>query len=182
MGSTLEIESEFGVGSTFGFTLIQKILDDTPANKTMAPISYKSNFSREYKESFTAPDAKILLVDDTPINRKVIKNLLKATQVQISEASSGFEAIELCKQTRYDLILLDHLMPEMDGVETLASLMNNEDIPNFDTPVIALTANKSEHSKEYYEARGFRAYVSKPVHPAILEEAVRNNLPKTLIK
>ena len=116
------------------------------------------------------------MVDDTRVNLNVITKLLKRTQIQIDTAFTGFEDIEKAKTTHYDIMLIDHMMPEMDGIETLQRLKELD--PQSDTVYIVLTANAISGAREMYLAAGFHNYLSKPVKGKILEDMIRSNLPK----
>ncbi len=178
MKSKLEVESEYGKGSIFSFTLRQRVIDNTPVGNIQESISKMGSYGISYKESFIAPDAKILVVDDNSTNRLVIKNLLKQTKIQIDEADSGQATLELIKDNAYDCILLDHMMPGMDGLETLAHIKSMPNHPNENTPVVALTANAISGAKEFYLDNGFDDFLSKPVSPEKLEKMVKGYIPE----
>ena len=118
LGSRLAVESTYGKGSKFSFELEQKVMDPQPIGDFSARVRQSAE-NYNYSTRFCAPEAKILVVDDNGVNRKVLRNLLKETQIQVTEAGSGAECLALVQEGRYDLIFLDHMMPEMDGVETL---------------------------------------------------------------
>ena len=128
-----------------------------------------------YRELFQAPEAKILVIDDTEMNITVIQNLLKKTKMQIDSALSGKEGLALAKKTKYDVMLIDHMMPEMDGVETLVAIRMND--TNKETPAVALTANAISGAREMYLEAGFDAYLSKPVEGKLLEKLLQDLLP-----
>ena len=111
------------------------------------------------------------------MNISVVEGLLKSTQIQVDKASGGLEALEKCENTYYDLILMDHMMPNIDGIETLHRL-KAIDGPNVDTPVIVLTANAVAGAKEMYENEGFIDYMSKPIQGKPLEEKILQYLPE----
>lgn len=180
MNSELQVESEYGKGSRFSFALEQKIVDGTPIGDFESKVKHMAeNFS--YESSFLAPDAKLLVVDDNAVNRKVLRNLLKETEIQVSEAGGGEECLRLVQENRYDLILLDHMMPEMDGVETLHHMKELLDYPCKDTPVVVLTANAVAGAREQYLKEGFDDFLSKPIVPDKLEHMIRNMLPEELL-
>ncbi|MBQ1880635.1 MAG: response regulator, partial [Lachnospiraceae bacterium] len=178
MGSHLTVESEYGKGSTFSFVLSQGVKDWSPIG------DYEESFKRSvsermrYRERFTAPHARLLVVDDTPVNLSVFQSLLKRTKVQIDTALSGDEGISLFRKNHYDVIFLDHMMPEKDGIETLHELRSNKTGPNIDTPAICLTANASLGAREIYRSRGFDDYLSKPINSEVLEAMLADYLPK----
>ena len=180
MSGTITARSVLGSGSTFTVELPQKVVDSTPCGGVN--LNYSAGAEHEYHHSFEAPEARILAVDDLPVNLLVIANLLKETRIKIDTAGSGRECLDKCSQQKYDLILMDHMMPEMDGVQTFEKLHGDKSSPNFDTPVIMLTANALAGMREQYMDVGFADYVSKPVRGAKLEEAIRRNLPESLIK
>lgn len=180
MSGTITARSVLGSGSTFTVELPQKVVDSTPCGGVN--LNYSAGAEHEYHHSFEAPEAKILAVDDLPVNLLVIANLLKETRIKIDTAGSGRECLDKCSQQKYDLILMDHMMPEMDGVQTFEKLHGDKSLPNFETPVIMLTANGLAGMREQYMDVGFADYVSKPVRGAKLEEAIRRNLPESLIK
>lgn len=180
MSGTITARSVLGSGSTFTVELPQKVVDSTPCGGVN--LNYSAGAEHEYHHSFEAPEAKILAVDDLPVNLLVIANLLKETRIKIDTAGSGRECLDKCSQQKYDLILMDHMMPEMDGVQTFEKLHGDKSLPNFETPVIMLTANALAGMREQYMDVGFADYVSKPVRGAKLEEAIRRNLPEYLIK
>lgn len=129
------------------------------------------------KEFFRAPDARILLVDDTRMNLTVAAGLLKNTGMAIDAVTSGEEAVRLARTTPYDLILMDQRMPLMDGTEALRRIRAQEDGANPDTPVICLTADAVSGAKERYLAQGFTDYLSKPIDSAALENTLLKYLP-----
>lgn len=180
MSGTITARSVLGSGSTFTVELPQKVVDSTPCGGVN--LNYSAGAEHEYHHSFEAPEAKILAVDDLPVNLLVIANLLKETRIKIDTDGSGRECLDKCSQQKYDLILMDHMMPEMDGVQTFEKLHGDKSSPNFETPVIMLTANALAGMREQYMDVGFADYVSKPVRGAKLEEAIRRNLPESLIK
>lgn len=172
------MQSKYGEGSVFSFSIKQKIIDATPVGDIQDTLRDKKT---EYKRGFTAKGAKILLVDDSNLNRKVIKSLLEQTLVEIDEASSGYECLEKAKETKYDLILLDHMMPGIDGIETLKRIKEDASNPNLDTTVIALTANALSGVREEYINAGFDGFMAKPVKPSVLEDTVQSFLPSDKI-
>lgn len=181
MGSKLEVSSIYGMGSVFAFDLQQKIIDEEPIGDFEQALKRSIAKRKEYHESFTAPDAKILVVDDTVMNLTVIENLLKKTKIHIDTATSGMECIEKLNHNKYDMIFLDHRMPEMDGIETFRLIRKHELLDKENTPVIALTANAISGSREMYLKEGFDDYISKPIDPTHLEVVIlKYLLPKGL--
>ena len=129
------------------------------------------------KERFTAKDARILAVDDNPMNLRVFLNLIKRTQISVDTAESGDEGIRLASTNQYDVFVFDHMMPEKDGIETLAEIRADKEGPNADTPAICLTANAIPGAREYYIGAGFDDYLTKPVDPDALEKMLRTYIP-----
>ncbi len=180
MKSSLHVESEYGKGSTFSFVLEQKVNSE----ELIGEFDMKKKRELElakYQAIFTAPDAKILVVDDNAMNRKVFCNLLKETKIQVDEANCGEKCLEMIKEERYDLIFMDHMMPGMDGIETLHAMKGMPENLCIDVPVIILTANAVMGAKENYLKEGFDAFLSKPVEPNKLETMIFEMLPKDLL-
>lgn len=180
MNSQLEVESEYGKGSTFYFTLRQQLVDRTPIGK-LDILSNNTTASPKQNARFLAPDAHILVIDDNKVNLSVVKGLLKRTKIQIDTAESGEICIEKIEKNHYDLILLDHLMPGMDGIETLEKIRAKGGIYQ-NIPVIALTANVMSGARERYINAGFLDFLEKPVSGNALEEMIFQYLPQDLIQ
>ncbi len=179
MGSELKIESEYEKGSVFHFVLEQKIVDKSPLGDFTASFS-RVGEEKFFRSSFVAPDARILVVDDYPMNIKVLKNLLKQNKVQIEGVESGRECLRLLRQQSFDLIFLDHRMPGMDGVETLHEMRKQE--LGKGVPVIMLTANAIVGDREKYLEEGFDEFLSKPIMPERLEKIMLQFLPEKYIQ
>ncbi len=181
MGSTLSVESEYRKGSTFSFVLSQGIRDASPVGDILS-MEQEQMVTSNYLPMFTAPDAKILVVDDNAMNRKVFRILLADTKIQIEEASSGILCLEMVKTKPYDIIFMDHMMPEMDGIETYSIMKRMKYYPNEHTPVVVVTANAIKGARDRYIVKeGFRAYLSKPIEYIELEKLIKNLLPKNLV-
>lgn len=180
LGSKLQVESVYGKGSKFFFELKQNIIDNTPIGDFDFRI-HEIARNYHYKTKFYAPDAKILVVDDNAVNRRVLRNLLKETYIQVTDAESGTQCLKLVQKNHYDLIFLDHMMPEMDGVETLHHIKALRDFPCQNTPIIVLTANAITGAKEQYLSEGFDDFLSKPIVPEKLENLIKKMLPKELL-
>lgn len=176
MNGTIDVESTPGKGSTFTANIPQKISDAAPAGVFVKDEEIKKE---AYRESFRAPDADILVVDDAKLNLKVVQALLRKTRIKIDTADGGKRAIEMCNAKKYDLILLDHRMPEPDGIQTFRAIQS--DGPNTDTPVIMLTANVVGGAEVEYRKIGFADYLSKPIHGEDLEASLMKHLPKDKI-
>ena len=181
MGGEVFAESTYGKGSCFTAKIPQKIADAKPMGDFGKRYQQYLSTSDDDKLSFLAPDAKILVVDDVTMNLKVVEGLLKATKIQIDTAVSGSECLECVKTTPYQMIFLDHMMPEMDGLETLEHMKNLADNPNAQTPVIMLTANAIVGAKEEYIEAGFTDYLTKPIRETELLEMNLKYLPEELV-
>lgn len=182
MGSQLIIDSEYGVGSIFSFELIQQIADASE----LGPFS---SFSEEDSETpvpvtprFTAPEAKILVVDDNEMNRFVFRGLLKYLKVQVTFAESGKECLSAIATRHFDLIFMDHLMPELDGIETLHIMKKRSGHLCTDSKIIAVTANAYPDARDVYLKEGFDDFLEKPVEGKQLESIIYQYLPKSLIR
>ena len=181
MDSRLEVESEYGKGSVFSFSISQKIQNNEPiGNYTDAVKRLYKKYSK-YKQSFTASDASVLIVDDTKINLTVIKGLLKKTLMRVDTAGSGEEALKLLDKNVYDILLFDHMMPEMDGIELLYNLKRKVNNPNREKPCIILTANAVSGAREEYLKNGFDDYMAKPISGMALETLLKKYLPGSKI-
>ncbi len=179
MGSHLDVKSTYGEGSEFSFTIRQKVLKWEPIGDDLERFGDESEKIPEYKELFHAPGARILAVDDTEVNLAVVKNLLKLTQIQIDTATSGTEAINAFSSNKYDIVFIDHMMPDMDGLETLKRI---KELPGADeVTFIVFTANAVSGAREMYLEAGFEDYISKPVDGRRLEELILRYLPKDKI-
>ena len=181
MGSELQVESKYGLGSKFSFSLRQTVIKWEELGDYEA--AYKASLASrgKYHEKFRAPKAEILVVDDTPMNLEVFINLLKKTEIKIETAATGEEALSLAFDKEYDVIFLDHMMPDKDGIETLHEMRERKDAPNLQTPVICLTANAISGAREKYLAEGFDNYLTKPIDSVKLEEMLIEYLPEEKI-
>lgn len=180
MGSHVEVQSEYGKGSVFSFRLEQKVLDWEENGPYTERLNKNIEGIKEEQALFTAHKAQILVVDDTAVNLTVAKGLLKRTCVCVDTATSGKECLRMLEEKAYHVVLLDHRMPEMDGVETLRQirLLENE---NRNVIVIALTANAISGAKEYYLREGFNDYLTKPINGNRLESMIVKYLPEEVI-
>lgn len=183
MGSRIQIESRYGKGSKFYFDLEQTVVDRKPVGNLHRKIKESRLGGWSLGVSFVAPRARVLVVDDNRMNLEVFKGLLKDTQMQIDTADDGKTALErLCAES-YDMVFMDHMMPEMDGLETYEKLKDMwkncpEEVKTPETtPVIVLTANAIAGVREMYLEKGFRDYMSKPVDYASLEQMIVRYLP-----
>lgn len=174
MDGTIQVESTFGKGTAVTITIPQKIVDRRPVSETPE----LPRTEEKITDSFTAPDVKVLIVDDNVINRKVARNFLKKYGFDLSEAESGAEAVELVRATRYDIIFMDHMMPGMDGVEA-AQIIRRDCGENGTTPaMVALTANAMEGMREYFLGCGFQDFISKPLDRKELNRLLLRWIPE----
>ena len=172
MNSSLQVESEYGKGSTFSFTIEQRIVDSTP----LGDIARNFNIKRqkyEHEEKIKASDKKVLIVDDNNMNRRIFSALLKKSEIQVVEAEGGNECLALVSSQEFDMIFLDHMMPGMDGIETIRAMRTLADNKNRMTPVIAITANAIDGAEAYYLKEGFDGYISKPIEPEYLNNIIK---------
>lgn len=181
LGGTISVSSVYTKGSTFEVELDQEIADESIIGDFSTIKLHKAGEKYEYHQSFEAPDAKILVVDDNTTNLLVVKKLLKDTRVQITTADSGKAALEHTLQVKYDVILMDHLMPEMDGIECMHAIKEQPGGLCKLTPVVALTANAGSENQALYRHEGFDEYLVKPVDPESLENVIQNLLPADMV-
>lgn len=181
MNGEIVVTSEYGKGSVFTVSIPQKIISDLKIGDISEKYNEPSN-KKKKKSTFTAPDANVLVVDDVKMNINVFKALLKRTEINVDSAMSGSEALDMIKEKKYDIIFLDHMMPDMDGIETYQNMKMLEDNPNKDTTVVMLTANAIMGAKEEYLGIGFSDYLSKPVQAPKLEAMILKYLPEELVQ
>ncbi|HAK69350.1 MAG TPA: hypothetical protein DCM57_06780 [Treponema sp.] len=180
MGGTVDVQSEFGHGSTFTVTVPQKVVGES----TLAEYKVEEEPLIEEKslvKNFQAPEARVLVVDDNNVNLLVAEGFLKKTGAKITSCDSGMKALEYMRKNCYDIIFLDHMMPGMDGIETLSRARSQVDGLNRFTPVVALTANAISGMKEMYLKAGFTDYVSKPIDSTRFYEVFFHTIPQNLI-
>ncbi len=180
MGGHIEVSSEYGKGSVFTVYLPQEIMDESPIGDFEQKYEALAKEKEGYRESFVAPEARVLVVDDNEMNLEVVKALLKSTDIQITTCMSGMECLDLMKKTHFDVILLDHMMPGMDGIQTLSKMIETMEEGQL-VPVIALTANAIVGAKEEYLKAGFSDYLSKPIDGVELEKLLLKYLPQEKI-
>lgn len=181
MGGKLEVQSVYGKGSAFSFKITQKVVDREPLGDFEKQYRESLRSIEDYHEKFIAPMGRILIVDDNAMNLAVAQGLLKGTRLQIDVAASGEECLELIKRKTYHLICMDHMMPVMDGVQTLHAIRELEGNPSRDIPVIALTANAVAGAKEMYLKEGFQDYLTKPIDADKLENMLIEYLPSNVV-
>ena len=182
MGSTLEVKSVYGKGSSFSFNLEQKVIRNEELGDYQKAYMDLAKKRKIYTQQFTAPNARVLVIDDNLMNLMVFKSLLKQTLIKIDTATSGDEGLALSDDKKYDVIFFDHMMPDKDGIETLHELKEREGNSNISTPAICLTANAVLGAREEYLSAGFDDYITKPIDPEILEELLRKYIPAEKIK
>ncbi len=177
MGGRIEVYSVYGEGTEFVAYIPQKISGREVIGdfeKRSAEVVEKG----KYHASFTAPDAEILIVDDNEMNLLVAKSLLKKTEIRITQCMSGREALEHMQKKHFDVILLDHMMPEMDGIETLKRSKTLDGNKCEGVPVIALTANVVSGAREMYLEAGFIDYIGKPIDGELFEKMLAEYIPQ----
>ena len=182
MGGDVQVESTYGVGSTFTIGIPQTMRSEEPVGNYKEKFEKSFREKRPYHESFRAPEARILIVDDTKMNLIVATEFLKDTLIHLDTAGSGQEALELALLTRYDVILMDQRMPGMDGEETLRAIRSHRNGPNIDTPVICLTADAVVGASERYLSKGFNDYLTKPIDSTYLEMMLKKYIPDEKIE
>lgn len=182
MGGEILVDSVYHKGSTFTFSIRQDVVDKTPIGQINDMLHTQIGEKYVYEQKFEAPDARILVVDDNEMNRLVVQKLLRNSRVRLDMAESGEKCLEMTSRKQYHIILLDHIMPGMDGIETLERIRTQENGLCRQSPVIALTANAAVGIEKEYIARGFDAYLVKPVSGLALESMVLKFLPESLVK
>lgn len=182
MDGAIDVDSIYGSGSTFTVRIPQRVISSKPVGQSWKNEQAQGlKTDNKYTASFMAPGANILAVDDNATNLLIIKQFLKQTKVNIVLCDNGTEALQLCSNNRYDMILLDHMMPEPDGTEVLKRIRADKNNPNNKAPIIVLTANVAKDSKDEYTAMGFNDYIGKPVDGLTLEHIIMKHLAKDLI-
>lgn len=185
MDGELKVESEYQKGSTFTVIIPQKIISREPAGSFQQMKEKTTRYNGSKQSSFTAPEGKVLVVDDNTMNLTVFRALLKRTKLQVVTAESGKQCLTYVQKEKFHIIFMDHMMPKMDGIETLheiKKLANRMDFPNKDTPVIALTANAVAGAKEMYLAQGFAEFLTKPINAELMEYTICKYLPAQFVQ
>lgn len=182
MGGKITVNSIYQRGSVFTFQVEQTIVDAKPMGHMDFMIQEITAQRKRYHQSFEAPEARVLIVDDNETNLLVAKKLLRETKVRIDTARSGKECLERTKQFYYHVIFMDQLMPEMGGAETLTKLRRQENGLCRDVPVIALTANVTTGAEQIYKDIGFNGYLAKPIDFTLLEATLMKHLPQELLE
>ncbi len=181
MGGEITVDSIYGLGSVFTAKIPQKVINREPLGDFSKRYHEFISDSRQHQNKIIAPDARILVVDDVEMNLKVMRGLLKETLIQVDTAASGRDCLALAKEKSYDIIFLDHMMPEMDGVETLRHMRRTPCAANASTPVVMLTANAILGAREEYLKAGFSDYLTKPVREEELKELLGKYLRPELL-
>ena len=182
MKGTIDVNSIYGEGTAFHITIPQKAVGEETIEEFRKRTEKNRSLGSGYRALFTAPDARILVVDDTAVNLVVVKGLLKTTGIGIDTASSGKEALKKCEETAYDLILMDIRMPLMSGTECMHLIKQQENGQNQKTPVICLTADAVAGAREHYLEEGFDSYITKPFKSSDFEAALAQFLPASKVK
>lgn len=182
MGGTISVDSVYHKGSIFTIELRQRIVNSRPIGVINFAAQKQMSQRERYKQSFIAPDARILVVDDNSMNLMVAVKLLRDTRVQVDTAESGKECLKKTGENYYHVILMDHMMPDMDGEATMKAVRNQPRGFCQKTPVIALTANVMSHAEQVYQNMGFDGYLAKPINAALLEASLLKYLPQELIE
>ncbi len=182
MGGEIHVESEYRHGSNFYFEVPQRVVDETPCGALELSEKQPRTPQTTNYEDFRAPNAKVLIVDDNLVNRKVAVGLMRPFAMQVDTAKSGSEAIGMIKKKRYDLIFMDHMMPDMDGVETTHIIRQMEGAYYREVPIIALTANAISGVKEMFLEEGMNDFIPKPINIKELSEKILAWLPFELLE
>ncbi|MDR1611422.1 MAG: response regulator [Planctomycetota bacterium] len=175
MGGDITAQSEYGKGSVFTATLVQTVADWKPMGDIADVTATRPETQRV---TFTAPGAEVLVVDDFPSNLLVAEGLLMPYRLRVFTCLNGREAVELVRERSFDLVLMDHMMPEMDGVEAVHVIRGMSDERCRTMPIIALTANAVSGMREMFLENGFNDFLSKPIDTARLDAALRKWLPE----
>ena len=177
MGGSIAVESEYGKGSEFSFTVLQDVVDATPISQTVHDMDENSTIAKEIDNMFTAPEARILLVDDNKPNQFVAQELFRPLQFHIDTADDGRQALEMVKMNDYDMVLMDHMMPVMDGIEATIAIRKLDDEKYKKLPIIALTANAMVDARNEFEQAGMNGFVAKPIDFCVICEQFLKWLP-----
>ncbi|MCH5255904.1 MAG: response regulator [Lachnospiraceae bacterium] len=181
MNGDISVESVYQEGSTFTVRIPQKVIDIEPVGDFETIRNSQPRIDEKQYDSFEAPEANILVVDDNALNLVVFTSFLKQSKMNIVTAESGRKCLELVKEQPFHIIFMDHLMPEMDGVETFHEIQKLKGSPNENTPVIVLTANAISGAREYFMEEGFTDFLSKPIDSIKLEQMIVSYLPDELV-
>jgi CheY-like chemotaxis protein len=176
MGGDVTVESEYGKGSTFTARIPQRVVDPRPFDflegETPPPEKKKQT-----EVEFIAPGVQVLAVDDIKTNLIILSGLLAPYRIQLTLCTSGEEAVSLVKSKIFDFVLMDHMMPGMDGIETVAQIRALEQGYYKNLPIIALTANAISGMREMFLKQGFNDFLSKPIDIVKLDELIAKWTP-----
>ena len=178
MGGSIHVKSVYGKGTTFTFDLVNRVEDWRGIGNVGHQI--QADMGSAYQATFSAPDAKVLVVDDNEMNLEVADGLLTPYGINVSRALSGAEAMVMFQQQKFDIIFMDHMMPVMDGVETMKKIRKMPDGDNM--VIIALTANALSGAAAEYKALGFEDFLAKPIEPQLMDRLLRKYLPESLVR
>ena len=182
MGGEISVDSVYHKGSTFTIELQQDIVNSRPIGMIDFAAQKQLGNREKYKQAFVAPDAKVLVVDDNDMNRMAAKKLLRGTKARVETVGSGKECLEKTAGETYHVIFMDHMMPDMDGEETLKALRAQTKGFCQKVPVVALTANVMANADQIYQEMGFDGYLAKPINAALLEASLLKYVPPDLIE
>lgn len=177
MNGTLTVDSVYGEGTTFTVSIPQKVLNRNKLSNYLV----HQKLEEKKRSVFYAPSARVLVVDDNPVNLKILRGLLLHYEIDADTSLSGEESVAMCKDNTYDLVLMDHMMPGMNGEEALNAIRALDDPEKAAVPVIAVTANAIRGMRDEFLRKGFTDYLSKPVETEKLEQMLKDNLPENLV-
>ncbi len=182
MGGKITVNSVYTKGSTFIVEIPQKRVNENLIGEFDFEKKHGYSKRSEYKKKFEAPEARILVVDDNEANLMVVNKLLRDTKVIIDTVTSGKAALKKTQNIEYNVIFMDHLMPEMDGIECKKQIRNQVGGSSRESKIVVLTANADEENRELYVREAFDGYLAKPVSGEELEKELYRLLPKDLVK
>ena len=182
MGGSVTVNSVYTKGSTFVATIPQRVVNNEAVGELDIEQHHAGMHRPVYNQKFEAPEAQVLVVDDNEINLLVVAKLLRKTRIKLDTAVSGAEALLKTLETKYDVIFMDHLMPEMDGIECSQLIKEQTGGKSRDSRVVALTANAGQEARKLFEQKGFDGYLEKPVSGEALENELIRQLPKELLQ
>ncbi len=181
MGGEINVDSIYTKGTIFTIIISQDVVDEVPIGE-IDFLQMSKRTEEKYVPMFEAPDARILIVDDNRMNLMVTSKLLEGCKVQIDQATSGAECLKMTRKNSYHVILLDYMMPDMDGRQTLKEIRTQENGQCQKTAVIALTGNALPGAGKMYYELGFDGYVEKPIRGKLLEKEILEALPSEIVK
>ncbi len=181
LGGEISVDSVYTKGSIFTVTIEQQIVDSKQIGEFDPEKTYNNKKLNIYHQSFEAPEAKVLIVDDNTTNLLVASKLLRDTRVKIKTALNAKECLHFTAQEHFDVILMDHLMPGMDGIECMHAIRDQKGGLCKDSPIVVLTANAGSENQALYRKEGFDGYLLKPVSGELLEETLLSLIPADLI-